>query len=782
MLNFAVTFGLALHMALLAAVALMTAKRLKVPRGDWPLIAVILVWADLVLAGHFASMFHALNQVPTYFFATLVGMGALIGLLKCCYESGPPLLAEHHFAFPEVSPKFRKALFWILGVSLGLALALTLVVVFSIYPDNADSIIYRLPRAYWYVSNGSLLHPFDAIDRRLTFYPLDGVALYVPLVLYGVSGVFHNLPSFIMWLAAIYTTYRFARAWGADRLFALFAMWLIAMTPNIMAQATSTNDEIITAAGMLMSMFMALRWLTSGKRTYFFLMATAMGLGIGTKLHVVFLMPMILVACGITAWRAYKNPVAFKKWSRAIGLRTALVSGAMFSVMAGSFLIYNYLSCGRLYFLNEFANDVFNLDAKVQGIFQNFVIYISQMTLAPISDLNFWPDVHVRGAFSAMLNKLTNPFIVPLIDQNPKLYHFGYRFVGVTIPTSVHFVEFSLWGGFVWALWPFQLSAARKQETFPLKYLFFILAATPLCWLMLWSVTTLYMEGTATYFAFYLMIASPAAVATFLRINKSTLNELRWILVAFVVLSNIIIVGNILAYSGFRSVTDIVRTAHWPYDWQLYEANVKKEIQNADTIKIDFTHEKMPYFGYMRWNPKAKYLDPYHAPQTNENYLEIIPASGMYAFGFMPLKIHGKLTTGATYLGLIRGIGREAIFAVGNGVEKRYPEESDYIILQLVLTQYNDGVKVSFVSDTPVGYNPDDNLEFHYEIKAAEQTIFTREWDKNIAFSVILDADPHVYQHFLTVSVRSAWNHKVLETKTYQLSGPGQWLPEGPEY
>jgi hypothetical protein len=216
----------------------------------------------------------------------------------------------------------------------------------------------------------------------------------------------------------------------------------------------------------------------------------------------------------------------------------------------------------------------------------------------------------------------------------------------------------------------------------------------------------------------------------------------------------------------------------------MFDPRVIGEIQQAKRLRIVFTHEKMPFFGYMRWNPRATHLDPYHPiPEVElEKTLQLIPTSGFYTYGFMPIKVRGKLAPGATFLGLVRGIGREAVFAIGSGVEKRHPTDSDFIIFQLSGQQTPEGFSLTLPEIPPVGFHADDNLEFRFEITAADQTIFTRDWSKSTSFHTVIKSNPFEVQHRLVFRIRSAWNHKELAHQAYQIFGPGQWLPDGPDY
>ncbi len=774
------------HAFALGGLAVWFCRRWTLPWRDWPFAVYVMGWVSLVFAGHLASLPQALNRLDLYVPLSLVGMGLTLAIFRYVDKkrAAAPVLVMPRLEFTPIhDPRHRKFLFIFLGVTLAFVALSSIAIGLSVYPDNADSMIYRLPRAFWYVSNGSFLHPFKSFDNRLVFYPLDGVALYVPLVLYNLPGTAHSFPSLVTWGMIVYAVYRFARELGAERLIAFFSAWLVGLTPSILAQATSTNDEILAAAALLLSLYMGWRWMVTGRHGYFLFAAMAIGLSVGTKLHIIFLSPIILAALGIAAWHIKQKPERFRKWFGAIGWRTGLVSVAMAIVLIFPFLLYNYLSVGRIYFFGEFESEVFNLSASLRGAFQNLLIYVSQMVFAPIADLNSWPVANDRQQFNNMLNAVFNPLIAPLLDPDPKYYHMGYRFVGITIPVSVRFVEFSLWSAFVWMLWPLQARGALRQE-FPLRGLFFLIAITPPVWLLLWSFSTLYMEGTATYFTFYLICAAPAAVFSFAPIRRALWNDIRWVVIAIVTLTNLIISVNMLMYSGFRALPDIYYARTWPYDWDLIEPRIIEEIRKAEHIRIVILHEKMPYFAYMHWHPKARYYSPYPTEDLPpaDKLLQILPVSSLDRYGFMVLRIPDKKSVGVTYLGAMRGIGREAIFATGNGVEIRYPEESNYIVPQVNVVPYEKGSIVS-LQDKVMGLNPEDNLEFSYEMTYEGRTIFTRDWDANPAFSVkVEDYDPFVNPALLTIAVRSAWNHKVLTKGTFRVGGPGAWLPEGPEY
>lgn len=781
-INFA---GFLLHFALLVAGIVYACRKAGLPRQDWPFLIYLLVWVDLVLTAHIASLFGALGNLWIYLPISFVVLGGLVLLVLnfAATKNAVPLLQRPQLEFTTIeNPKIRKFLLVALLAMLAYAAFVSILIGNLVYPDNADSMIYRLPRAFWYASHGSFMHPFISDDNRITYYPVNGVALYIPIVLYHLPGTIFSYPSLVTWGILVLLAYRFARELGAERLLALAACCLVGLTPGILAQANSTNDEILAATALAVGMLMFWRWLLSARPIYFILAIASVGLSAATKPHIVFLLPFFVGLLGVAIWAIRKKPEILRQWFSAIGWRTGWIACAALVTLAVPFMIYNHLSVGTFTHTQSFAGDVFNTTGNLQTIFQNFLIYLSQMMISPIADLNVWPVANDRQVFNTELNDIFNALIGPMLSLDPKHYHFNYRFVGVTLPTSVRFVEFSLWSGFVWLLWPLQAYLAGKQK-FPLKLPFILIGLIPAIWLIFWCVTTLYMEGTATYFTFYLACAAPAAVLVFTKIHSVLKNDLRWIIVGFVMLTSLVISHNMFMFSGFRSIPDLFYAKKLPFDWNLAQQPIIDEIRKAERIRIIFTHEKMPYFAYMHWNPKATYYSPYpmQALDNPEEVLQIYPASSLYAYGFMPLKIPNKRTVGMTYLGTNRAIGREVIFAMGNNVHQRHPTESDYIVPQLLIAEAVNGYQLSTRPEI-AGLRPDDGLELQYTLNRETVQIYQSPWSNNPAFSTTINDSPMDVNFFLTIAVRDAKTKQELTRATYQAFGAGAWLPDIGEY
>jgi len=777
-----VALGL-MHLTALLGLLVAYCRRMQLPLREWPLIIFVMLWTSLVVTGYLLTPLDGMNSLSAYVVASFLALGLVVGLHRLAFmpaEETP----YTQLVYPEFikieSPKLRQYLWWFFVGTLAVAGICHLIVCFSFYPVNADTLNYRFARIFWYVSHGSLLHPFHSVDKRLTFYPLNGLLLYVPLALYGVSAVFYALPSFFAWLTIGYTTYRFARALRAEPLLAMFAMWLVAMTPSILIEASSTNDEILTAAPLVVGLFFLWRWLTSGAGHYLFLSALGAGLCVGTKLHVFFLIPIAGLAALwfiLFLWRRHES---WRNWIPQFQLPVLLMSMGACAFLGPFFLVLNYISSGQFYFLKDTADQVLNTGFSPQDAFQNFLVYSASIVIAPIADLNIFQSFREREVTNVWLNSLFTPFLAPFVSNDPQYLHLKYRIQGVIIPTSVLMVEYGLWPGYAWLLW-FLQGAGLKRQQFTLRPFFVILAATPALWLVIWSCVTLYMEGVPTYFAFYIMCAAPAMVLALTAAPTAKALTRHWIVLAFVMFTNTVIDGNVIYNNTFRGLWHFTEDKPWPYDWLLFPQPVIDEIRHAKKIQIPMTHGKVYYYAFMHWNPTAFYYTPFEAAPPDSETLHILSTPSETSYGFMPIKIPFKATSGITYLGHIRGVDREAIFAFGNNVNQRWPQQSDFISLHADFYPIGPGRYEIGVDKVVAGVNPADRLEFSYTLHTINgNTVYERKWSSDPSFTEELTRDPELPNYLLTVSVRSAIDHDKMVTQKFAVGGNGMWRITGP--
>jgi len=718
--------------------------RWPLPVLERPLLIAALLWFVLIMTGHTLSLF---TQLGNPWLTCSVSLAWLCGSLAILKKFAPinqqpaPLYPDFGLSFYRfTNPQHERMVMRLMLVFLGIAALCSLILVLNNNAGNADSISYRLPRAFWYVSHHSLLHPFDYNDRRVLFYPLNGTLLYVPLVTYGFPGTFHNIPTYLAWLVVGLTVYRGGREMGAQRATSLLATALITLTPNILVQSTATNDEILAGSALLLAVYAVIRWLRSDQSLYLIMAATLAGISIGTKLHIVFYIPVLLLAALLLAIAAWRYPARARIVWQKIGVPRLIACLALGTAMIAPFVLYNYASSGRFYFTDEFAGDFFNTHWKLRVFGQNTLIYLAELIFAPLGDLYGASEAAVRESFHASLNGFFKPLIEPYLSNNPADYHLQYRFKGVTLPVSPYYLEYSLWAGFGFLLVPLVWWQVWRQRHQPFGYAWLLLGFAPLIWFVTWCASTLYMEGTPTYLAYYLLISAPSLLFAFMPIAGKWQNRLRWNLVALVLLTHLIIDINIYRLNEFRNIPRLFTASRLPYDWELMDQSVINEIKGAQRIHLAYTRWGMSYFGIMQHNPHAFYDGPNETVTDPDKTLTIFAVPSMQTWGFLPLYVAAKPQPGATFIGKMRGWGSEGVFAVGDGVAQRWPDRNRYVFFRIQMQLAPTELGINITPYSP-GYHDPDILETRYEIRRGKELVAVRDWLANPTWNTAIPSE-----------------------------------------
>src|SRR5947207_5014667 len=120
------------------------------------LVAIfLLIWADLILTAQLLSLFSAIGATGAYVAASLA-IAAIISVgLRFVPLRTELRVPEFSNRFP---PQISRYIAWFLAGTAMLELLIDIVMAFGMLPANPDSIVYRFPRAYWYLGHGSLTH------------------------------------------------------------------------------------------------------------------------------------------------------------------------------------------------------------------------------------------------------------------------------------------------------------------------------------------------------------------------------------------------------------------------------------------------------------------------------------------------------------------------------------------------------------------------------------------------------------------------------------------------
>ena len=235
--------------------------------------AGLLIWCDLVLTGLLLSLFSKLDQVALYFSVSLAIATAVEVILR--RRSIVPSALET-VSVESDNALFDRVLRYVLSGTLVLAAIASAIICLAYAPNNWDSATYRFSRAFFYLAQGNLLHTGNW-DPRLSFYPLNGALLYAFPAMYRFSPKWMSLVTYMAWIFTGLSVYVAAQSFRTSRTGSIVAAWLCCLSPSILAQATSTNDELLSAVPILLGLVFAREfWLTNLRRY-----AILAGIGIG---------------------------------------------------------------------------------------------------------------------------------------------------------------------------------------------------------------------------------------------------------------------------------------------------------------------------------------------------------------------------------------------------------------------------------------------------------------------------------------------------------------------
>lgn len=192
---------------------------------------------------------------------------------------------------------------------VGILLLIQLVLAWRVPPNNYDSMTYHLTRILFWLQDDSIRQFANATERQATF-PVNAEIIQGWTMMPSGGERFIQLVQWTAQLGLIAFVFAAAKDFGYRRMHAAVAACAMLAMPIMVAQATSSQNDLIVgffAAGAALFLLRGLR----GDDTAFIPAAVAAGLVVGTKSTG----PLIIAALGIGAlvycgrdWRKLVRP------------------------------------------------------------------------------------------------------------------------------------------------------------------------------------------------------------------------------------------------------------------------------------------------------------------------------------------------------------------------------------------------------------------------------------------------------------------------------------------
>jgi len=739
-----------LHLVFLCAVTGFAVRRLFTGVAARVCAGFLLIWADLAYTALLLSLFSKLANRWLYFSTSLL-LALLIWLWITRRVSEPLALTRATDRLYE--SRAQRLLAWFLLGTLSLAAAGTLIICTRYYADNWDTLAYRFARVIFYLGQGNLLHFSANSDYRALTYPLNNALLYILPALYQFDGRAFNLISFVCWAMAALGVYFLARLIGASRLGALVASWLCAMAPIILCEGASTNDDLMAAVPMLLGVSFAYGGYQRRSRRCLLLAGLGVGLGVATKLHWGFFVPLGSIIVAIVCLRAVLKKrfgSGIRKWLPAVP--SLLLAAAVAVPLATSHFVCDYLSTGT-FLVRQAMADALNRPFRLDVAEQQLRIITAQLLLSPVADLpvHFNPDARRRTY--ADFDRWTNQRWFRNVSNDSAFTAYSYRFQGIADPLGYWYFEQTLWLGFLPLVMILFLLSAVVARFLPAGAALFFLAFVG--WHLSFATLSRYMETICAYYSYpaVLTCAGFGLAWDALQRRKGFLHTLLLGGLAVVIVTHLVIDFNLLNFNVQRNLpTALKRNFDGETSVTRIQEPAIRAIQSANRINIPYLHWEVLYWDIMRHNTGAVYTTGSAVFAPDPQTLNILSISNdlQYMIGCTPG------SAGAfTYLGT-----SSSGYLFGNGakVSDQSPSQNGYFLLRgQVLRKAPDQSISEFRFDTHamLGLERDSDVEFRIHSASSDGARWDSSWLTRNSGSQVLDVPSQGKWVGLTLEARS---------------------------
>jgi len=177
---------------------------------------------------------------------------------------------------------FRKLVLGLLFFSVALAGMVNLAVAIKVAPVNWDSQTYQLARVGYYLQNGNFEN-FGANYEAQEIHFKNSTALLAYIFQVTRNENLMQLNQFVAYWITILAVYGITRSTGAGRYFSLVSALLMGTITMFIWQATTTQNDLLLATFVAITIFSLLRFKENKKLKYLILAAIAAGILLGIK-------------------------------------------------------------------------------------------------------------------------------------------------------------------------------------------------------------------------------------------------------------------------------------------------------------------------------------------------------------------------------------------------------------------------------------------------------------------------------------------------------------------
>ena len=260
--------------------------------ADWLIALFLIIFSETVLGFEILGLFSAIRNIPLYL---IFQFSLSIILFRIWLLKGKP--------DPFLNVKlFRKDMvdFWrfrnkhpVLIIFAGCLIIFWLFnawLIITVPPNTSDSLSTHLARVIHWLQNGSF-RPWETKITWQVVYPFNAQLQFLWFFLFTSSDRLVGFVQFASGLVSFLAIYRIGLFFSWPKSRSLFAAMIWAVFPEILLQSTSTQNDLVLAAlltSCILFLFIGIKEISI---TYLVFSGLSLGLALGTKQTMLFLIP-----------------------------------------------------------------------------------------------------------------------------------------------------------------------------------------------------------------------------------------------------------------------------------------------------------------------------------------------------------------------------------------------------------------------------------------------------------------------------------------------------------
>jgi len=260
------------------------------------LLAIFLSsWAQIIMISQLASLVRQLN-LPFYLILQIfvfVATGYLWqrnGRQNLLGPFNGSKISSHNLR--ALAKRHPVLAIWLLFTSA--VYSFQAAVILTVPQNNFDSMTYHLSRVGYWLQHQSLAAWLTPNPRQTTF-PINAELGVLWTMLFSGNDRWSGLVQWVCVLAIALAIFGIARLLSASRAQAVFASLLFASFSGILLQSTTTQNDLVVTAFFMCCLYFLFLGQKEHTRIPLFFSALGIGLSIGTKSTVLFILPAFAI-------------------------------------------------------------------------------------------------------------------------------------------------------------------------------------------------------------------------------------------------------------------------------------------------------------------------------------------------------------------------------------------------------------------------------------------------------------------------------------------------------